>query len=207
MHEQEMDRAQAAAWFGDEVMRLLPDLLSGALHMAGNRSDAEDLVAETVVRAWSHRRDLRERERFRGWLFRILRNCFLSECRKKRPRPEEVPLPEEADDAPSFSIFEQLHQPFLLWSTSPEEQFLDGLLKEDLQRALDGLPEPYRTVVFLADVQGFAYAEIADALEIPVGTVRSRLARGRGRLQQELWSHAVDRGLREPGPGTREMAE
>jgi RNA polymerase sigma-70 factor, ECF subfamily len=191
------DTTPDAAWFEEQVMDLLPDLLSGARAMAGNRADAEDLVADTVARAWQRREDLRERERFRGWLFRILRNGFISRLRKEKRCPDEVPLPEEGGE-PAFSLFERLHQPFLLWLGNPERDFLNGLLKEDLEAAIHALPECYRTVVSLADAQGLSYAEIADALEIPIGTVRSRLARGRARLQETLWSHAVERGLREP---------
>ena len=187
-----------STWFEEQVVSLLPDLLCGARSLTRNQTDAEDLVAQTVCQAWERRNGLRERERFRGWLFRIMRNCFLSRRRKLSVRPEEVPLPGEGEDEPSFSLFEQLHQPFLLWWGNPEEDFLNGLLKEDLREAVDSLPECYHMVVVLADVNGFTYAEIAETLEIPVGTVRSRLARGRARLQRELWNHAVERGLREP---------
>jgi len=177
-------------------MRLLPDLLAGARGMAPTSSDAEDLVAESVARAWEKLDDLEDRNRFRGWLFCIMKNCFLSQARRRNARPAKVPLPEEGDDEPSFSLFDRLHQPFLLWWANPERDFLNNLLKEDLEEAVDSLPEPYRTVVILADVRGFRYGEIAEALEIPVGTVRSRLARGRSRLQETLWHHAVDAGLR-----------
>jgi RNA polymerase sigma-70 factor (ECF subfamily) len=88
-----------------------------------------------------------------------------------------------------------LHQPFLLWWGNPEQEFLTHLLQEDLERALAQLPEPYRLAVLLADVQGLSYQEIADALELPIGTVRSRLARGRSQLQKALWKHAQDAGL------------
>lgn len=193
------DQAKATdpAWFEEQVVNLLPDLLGGALSMAENEADAEDLLAQAVARAWERREDLREPARFRGWLFCIMRNCFLSRRRARQSRPPEVPLPEDSGD-PSFSLFDRLHQPFLLWWGNPEQEFLNDLLKEDLQHAVDRLPEEFRTVVVLADVQGFRYAEIAQALEIPVGTVRSRLSRARARLQEELWIHAVDRGLRPP---------
>lgn len=194
----EGDSSRESGWFEEAVVSLLPDLFGAALRMASGRAEAEDLVADAVARAWEKRSDLRDRDRFRGWLFRILSNCHLSKCRKRGARPDEVPLPGEGDDEPSFSLFEQLHQPFLLWWGNPEEDFLNRLLKEDVERALDGLPEHYRAAVALADVQGFTYAEIADALDIPVGTVRSRLARGRAELQKALWEHAVDAGLREP---------
>lgn len=187
-----------AAWFEEEVVDLLPDLLAAARCMADRDAEAEDAVAEAVARAWERLEDLRDRDSFRGWLFRILRNCYLGRRRKRERRPTEVPLPEEGDDGSSFSIFDRLHQPFLLWWGNPEEQFFDGLLEEDLERAIERLPEHYRCVLVLADVQGFSYAEIAEVLDIPVGTVRSRLARARSRLQEALWKHAVDAGLREP---------
>ena len=191
-------------WFEDRVMELLPDLLGAARSLAGDPSDAEDLAADTVARAWEHRGDLRERGRFRGWIFRILRNVFLSGRRRRQSRPVEVPLSDEEGEDRPFSLFERLHQPFLLWWSNPEEEFLNGILREDLAEAVDALPDSYREVLVLIDVHGFRYAEVAAALEIPVGTVRSRLARGRSRMQEHLWRHAVDRGLREPPrPGQR----
>jgi RNA polymerase sigma-70 factor, ECF subfamily len=194
------DRSDTTTWFQDEVMRLLPDLLAGARGMASSSADAEDLVAESVARAWEKLGDLEERDRFRGWLFCIMKNQFLGRVRRRDARPTEVPLSEEEGHEPGFSLFDQVHQPFLLWWGNTEQDFLNNLLKEDLQQAIEGLPAPYRTVVTLADVRGFRYAEIAEALEIPVGTVRSRLARGRSRLQEELWTHAVDAGLRQHDP-------
>lgn len=187
-------------WFEDAVVDLLPDLMSAALRMAGNRPDAEDLVADTVARAWEKRSDLEDRDRFRGWLFRILTNLHIDFRRARKARPESDRLPQEADPAAGeegFSLFEKLHQPFLLWQSSPETRFLDRLLADDLERAVDALPEEFRIVVVLADVQGFTYREIADTLDIPIGTVRSRLSRGRSRLQERLWRHAVDAGWRE----------
>ena len=91
--------------------------------------------------------------------------------------------------------FQRLHQPFLLWFANPEQEFLDKLLREDLERALAALPEHYRVVVVLADVEGLKYGEIAEALDVPVGTVRSRLARARSALQRTLWNVACDHGL------------
>jgi RNA polymerase sigma-70 factor (ECF subfamily) len=102
-----------------------------------------------------------------------------------------------------FSLFERLHQPFLLWWSSPEQTFLDRLLREDLIRAIEALPEPFRIVVVLADVQGLSYGDIARSLEVPIGTVRSRLGRGRARLQKALWDHACDAGLRTRTPEER----
>ena len=176
-------------------MALLPELTSAARYMADRRSEAEDVVAEAVARAWEKRDDLRDRDRFRGWLFRILRNCYLGRRRERERRPEETTLELDGEEEPAFSLFERLHQPFLLWWRDPEERFFDQLLQADLEQAVEELPEAYRSALVLVDVQGFSYAEAAEALDVPVGTVRSRLSRARSRLKEELWTHARDRGL------------
>ena len=186
------DPADDRAWFEQVVLEVLPELLGTARRLARNREDSEDLAAEAIARAWLHRSSLRERDRFPAWIHRILTNLFLSRRRAEASRPEEACLDEEAE----FSLFDRLHQPFLLWWGTPEQDFLDRLLREDLLRAIEALPERFRVVVVLADVQGLAYGEIAGALEVPIGTVRSRLARGRALLQKALWDHACDAGLR-----------
>jgi RNA polymerase sigma-70 factor (ECF subfamily) len=161
-----------------------------------NEADAEDLVAESVTRAWRARASLANAGAFRAWMFRILNNTFISERRKALARPrEELLVDESGGDEGAFSIFERLHQPFLLWFANPEQGFLDKLLGEDLDRALAALPEHYRVVVVMADVEGLKYDEIAETLDVPIGTVRSRLARARSALQRTLWDVARDHGL------------
>jgi RNA polymerase sigma-70 factor (ECF subfamily) len=187
------------AWFERAVLGLLPELLGTARRLTGNAQDAEDLAAEAITQAWLHRSSLRERERFPAWLHRILTNLCLSRRRAQASRPEETGLDDEAE----FSLFERLHQPFLLWWGSAEQTFLDRLLRDDLIRAIEGLPHPFRIVVVLADVQGLSYGDIARSLEVPIGTVRSRLARGRALLQKALWDHACDAGLRTRTPDVR----
>jgi RNA polymerase sigma-70 factor, ECF subfamily len=184
-------RGELRAWFGQTVLGLLPDLTATARRFTRHQADAEDLIAETVTRAWKHLPELKDRTRFRGWVFRILTNTWISDCRARRSRPVHEPLPTDDD---CFSLFERLHQPFLLWWGNPEREFLNNLLREDLERAVDELPEDFRAAVVLADVHGFAYKEIAGMLGVPIGTVRSRLARGRSRLQGALWEHARERG-------------
>jgi RNA polymerase sigma-70 factor (ECF subfamily) len=186
------EAAGDSAWFEQAVLSVLPELLGTARRLAKHREDAEDLAAEAITRAWLHRGALRERDRFAGWILRILTNLFLSRRRSEAIRPQEACLDEETE----FSLFDRLHQPFLLWWGTPEQEFLDRLLREDLIRAIEALPDPFRIVVVLADVQGSSYGEIAGSLEVPVGTVRSRLARGRALLQKALWDHACDAGLR-----------
>lgn len=191
--------AVARGVFETQVRALLPRLLGVARRLTHNDADAEDLVAESVVRAWRGLDGLHSEQAFRGWLFSILHNTFVSEYRRRcaRPRLEALDWDEDAEEPP-FSLFEQMHQPFLLWFSNPEQQFLDKLLREDLERALGSLPEHHRIVVVLADLEEFNYAEIAQTLGIPVGTVRSRLARARGALQKRLWHQAQAYGLRGP---------
>ena len=182
--------------FETQVLAILGPLHGVARRLTKNEADAEDLVAESVTRAWRARASLADGSAFRAWIFRILNNTFISERRKALARPREELLVEEAgEEEGAFSIFERLHQPFLLWFANPEQEFLDKLLREDLDRALAALPEHHRVVVVLADVEGLKYGEIAEALDVPVGTVRSRLARARSALQRTLWNVARDHGL------------
>lgn len=178
--------------FASEVERLMDRLYGAALRMTRNGADAEDLVAEALTKAWANLDGLEDPQCFEKWIFRILANTFISERRRRRETPA-TELEREEDEA--FSLFDNLHQPFLLWWGNPEQRFLDKLLREDVERALDDLPEPYRLVVVLVEVQGFTYAEAAETLEIPVGTVRSRLSRGRSLLQRALWRQARRVGL------------
>jgi RNA polymerase sigma-70 factor, ECF subfamily len=180
------------AWYGREVQDLLPDLYGRALRLCGGSADAEDLVAEAVARGWQALSTLRDREALRSWIFRILNNAYLSGRRAAGADVEHLPVDSVADGP---SLFDRLHQPFLLWQSSPEQEFLNRLLREDLVRAIDALPEVFRQVVVLVEVQGLTYREAAELLAVPVGTVRSRLARGRERLQEALREHGVDAGL------------
>jgi RNA polymerase sigma-70 factor (ECF subfamily) len=190
--------------FETHVLAILGPLHGVARRLTKNEADAEDLVAESVTRAWQARASLADTRAFRAWMFRILTNTFISERRKTLARPREERLVDESSEGEgTFSLFERLHQPFLLWFANPEQEFLDKLLREDLERAIAALPEHYRVVVVLADVEGFKYSEIAEALDLPVGTVRSRLARARCALQRTLWNVARDHGLQTPRAASR----
>lgn len=187
--------------FSAEVERLADRLYGTALRLTRNRDEAEELVAETVAKAWANLGRLRDAQAFEGWIQRILANTFMSQWRHRRARPEVAMQPEEGCDVEPFSLFEQLHQPFLLWWTSPEEATIQNAMREDMDRALDALPDVFRVAVILVDAMGNSYAEAAEILGVPVGTVRSRLARARAQLQRELWQHALDAGLRAGKPG------
>ncbi len=192
MKAESVDRS----FFEEQVMGLLDELYGAALRLAKNRDDAEDLVAEAVMKAWVNRVSLKDTDRFRPWIFRILTNTFISDCRKRAVRPSRAKIPDGVSGQDSdFSLFEQLHQPFLLWWSNPEKEFLNKLLSKDIEKAVDALPETFRGVVVLSDLEGFSYQEMSEILKVPVGTIRSRLARGRGLLQKALWEHAKDAGL------------
>lgn len=182
--------------FEEKIVGLLDALFGAALRLAKNRDDAEDLVAEAVSRAWANRDQLEDPDRFRPWIFRILTHTFISGCRKGSRKMEIVSIDEGCSDrVDSFSLFEELHEPILLWGRTPEKDFLNKLLREDLQKAVDSLPEGFRIVVILSELEGFSYKEMAKILRLPVGTIRSRLARGRRLLQKALWNHGMDANL------------
>ena len=182
--------------FETQVMAILGRLHGVAARLTRNDADAEDLVADTIARAWRARESLTAPSAFSAWIFRILNNTFISDRRRASVRGQTEPIEDaELDDSQPFSIFERLHQPFLLWFANPEQEFLDKLLRDDVDRALAALPEHYRVVVIMADMEDLKYAEIAETLKIPIGTVRSRLARARAALQETLWTLAQERGI------------
>ncbi len=183
-------------YFEGEVNTHLPRLYGMAMRLTKNRDEAEDLVAESVAKAWECLGDLKDRGSFRPWVFRILTNTFISGFRKRKREVylETDPEPIHAGEKP-FSIFEKMHQPILLWWSSPEKEFLNKLLRDDLDKAVEALPEDYRIVVVLSEMEGFSYQQMADILNVPIGTIRSRLARGRVMLQKALWRHAEEAGL------------
>ena len=184
------------SFFEKQVVECLNQLYAAALRLEKNREDAEDLVMEAVTKAWDKRQLLIDKKHFRGWLFRILTNTFLSHYRKRVLRPVTEPWTDGSER--QFSLFEQLHQPFLLWWGNPERAFVNKLLREDIERAVDSLPEAFRVVVVLSEMEGLSYQEIAKILNVPIGTVRSRLSRGRSLLQKALWEHGREAGLTTP---------
>ena len=200
--------------FDEEVTRLLDRLYGTALRLTRHPDDAEDVVAETIGKAWERLDDLQDWQCLEGWLFRILNNTFVSWWRRRRSRQgleTELNTTGEGGDeqeAEDFSLFRKLHQPFLLWWSTPEQEFVDRLLREDLEKALDALPDAFRIVVVLVEVQGYTYAEVASLLDIPLGTVRSRVNRGRALLQKALWEYAgetFNRGQRGVAGGEGEQ--
>jgi len=172
-------------------------LFNLAVNLTRNRGEAEDLVQETYLRAYRFFDSYRPGTHIKAWLFRILRNTFINRYRAAKVRPDEVDF-DRID-----STYEQMIEEEFLHGKqppSPERVVMDGVLDEEVQRAFGGLPEEYRSVVWMALVEEMSYKEIAAALAIPLGTVMSRLHRGRKMLQAALTEYAKRKGrLRSPG--------
>jgi RNA polymerase sigma-70 factor (ECF subfamily) len=176
------------AFFGTGVEENIDALYGVALRLTRKDADAEDLVAEAVTKAWSSIDTLSDRDRFRPWLFRILHNTFISDYRKQSVRPMEASYNAgECDEDDLVTLLNEQSDDFLVWWSNPEREFFNDLLGEQLLDALDQLPEAFRTVVILVNVEGFTYDETAEVLGIAPGTVRSRMKRGRTLLQKALW--------------------
>ncbi|MGH6897394.1 MAG: sigma-70 family RNA polymerase sigma factor [Geminicoccaceae bacterium] len=186
------DHVDDGTFFRAEIERLTDRLYGVALRLTGHPAAAEDLVAEAVLKAWSNLGQLKDRRCFPKWVLRILTNTFVSGYRKACQEPT-IAVEEEGEE--QFSLFEQLHQPFLLWWSNPERELLSKLLRRDVERALDNLPDGLRAVVVMVEIEGYSYAEVAAMLGIPIGTVRSRLNRARSMLQRALWRQAREAGL------------
>lgn len=176
------DRARRQA-FEAEALPQLDALYSFALKLTRDRSDAEDLVSETVLRAFDRWEQYRLGTNIRAWLFTIQYHSFVS--RKRRVEAREVPLSPDANDRAPMEV---------VGEADPEGRFYDSFLDDEITRAIDALPEEYRTAVVLSDVHELRYAEIAEILGVPEGTVKSRLFRGRRLLQRALVGYAVEMG-------------
>jgi RNA polymerase sigma-70 factor (ECF subfamily) len=178
--------------FTTDAMQYAPQLFSTALRMTRNSSDAEDLVQETYIKGWRSFHTFQEGTNLRAWLFRIMTNTYINKYNAQKRKGTEV----ELDDVEELFLYKRLgsiDQSQL--SSSAEDQMLDLFTDDEVKNALESLPEDFRIPVLLSDVDGFAYKEIAEMLEIPIGTVMSRLHRGRKAMQKMLYEYARDKGL------------
>ncbi|KPJ94635.1 MAG: hypothetical protein AMJ55_06065 [Gammaproteobacteria bacterium SG8_15] len=184
-------------FFSQRIEEMMNSLYAMANRLTKNSADAEDLVADAVVKAWTAIDTLEDNNRFRPWMFRILHNCFISDYRKKSVRPAESSYDENPGDEEEQVVSYLLQQPndFLCWWAEPEREFVNNLLGDDIMAAVDELPEAFRVTVLLVNLEGFSYDEAAEILGVPPGTVRSRMKRGRTLLQKALWEQARDAGL------------
>jgi RNA polymerase sigma-70 factor (ECF subfamily) len=183
------------AVFAEQAIEYMPALYSAALRMTRNPADAEDLVQETYLRAYRGFGGFETGTNLRAWLYRILTNTYINSYRAKQRRPDERQL-EEIEDLYLYRRLGAVEE--AMASRSAEDELMDLFTDDEVKAALDALPEQFRIAVYLADVEGFSYKEIAEILEIPIGTVMSRLHRGRKAMQKELYEFAVERGLTAP---------
>ncbi|HUG84458.1 MAG TPA: sigma-70 family RNA polymerase sigma factor [Euzebya sp.] len=197
---QELTDEERRERFVTEAMPYVDQLFGAAMRYTRNRSDAEDLVQDTMAKAYQAFHQYQPGTNLRAWLYRVLTTTWINSYRKSQRRPQEVSadgVRDGLEDAGDFSLFDRLEG-----GSSPSAEFevMQQLPAEAVRDALDQLPEQFRTAVYLADVEGFSYAEIAEIMATPIGTVMSRLHRGRSGLQKALYDHALQHGIIATGP-------
>lgn len=173
------------ASFEREALVHLDALYRVALRLTGNPSDADDLVQETMLKAYRAWHQYEQGTNAKGWLLTILRHAFINEYRRRRRHPETVDL----DAIEPYAVLDDERQ-----DDDPQGQFFDKIVDDEVLQAIDALPEQFREAVVLSDVEGMSYEEVARILDVPIGTVKSRLFRGRRLLQAKLYEYAVSMG-------------
>ena len=182
--------APITSWdFDSQVMPYLDSLYNTAYRMTRSAEDAEDLVQETYFKAYKYYDKFEEGTNLKAWLFKILKNTFINNYRKKKLEPRSVDFAEIEDSFERIVRRDNTVEP-----ADPEAEYFHGVLDDDVKRALESLPYDYRMVVVLADLEDFSYKEIAEILDCPVGTVMSRLYRGRKLLEKALLRYARQHG-------------
>ena len=187
------------AKFSELAIEYMPSLYTAALRMTRNPADAEDLVQETYLKAYRAFNSFTEGTNLKAWLYRILTNTYINAYRAKKRRPEESDI----DDLENFYLYRRLGG--LEGATagrSAEDEVLDHFTETEVKEAIEALPEQFRMAVLLGDVEGISYKEIAEILDVPIGTVMSRLHRGRRALQKRLYDFGRQRGLVAEREGT-----
>lgn len=170
--------------FEQEALPHLDTLYRVGLRLSGDPSRAEDLVQETMLKAYRAWHQYQEGTNARAWLLTILRHTFINEFRKQKNRSPTV----DVSEVESYTVFGDIQD------VDPEGSFFDQIVDDEVLQAIDRLPEEFREALVLSDVEGLAYAEIAEIVEVPIGTVKSRLFRARKALQKELYDYAVEMG-------------
>lgn len=191
----------ATEGFQDEALPHLDAVYRFALRLSGSPDQAADLVQDTFLRAFRSWDQYTPGTKAKSWLFTICRNVFLRGRERTRRHDELVEKNVDRDDTlpdPVNPVWASVE------SVDPEGEFFGALVDEEILRAVEALPDEYRAVVLLSDLEGLAYQEIADVLGVPVGTVKSRLFRGRRRLQEALYAYAVEMGHIPAGVASRD---
>ena len=180
------------ARFTEVAMEHMPGLYSAALRMTRNAADAEDLVQETYLKAYRAYDSFQEGTNLRAWLYRILTNTYINNYRAAKRRPEVS----DVEDVEDLYLYKRMSAPGgIRAGRSAEDEALDTFTDDVVKTALEELPEAFRMAVLLADVEGFSYKEISEITDVPIGTVMSRIHRGRRALQKTLFDTAAARGL------------
>ena len=183
--------------FEKEAMKYVDELFASAMRMTRQKESAEDLLSEVYAKAWKSFDQFQQGTNLRAWLYKILTNTYINHYRHKQREPYMVELdrPDDPETGAGGDLYDRIlgasPNPF----DNPDAVLANRILDQDLTKAIETLPDEFRLAVLLSDVQNFSYQEIADILEIPIGTVRSRLWRGRRLLQKVLWKQAVEAGL------------
>ncbi len=193
-----MERQDSAKeLFEKEALKHMDELFASAIRMTRQKEAAEDLLSEVYAKAWKSFGQFQPGTNLRAWLYKILTNTYINHYRQKQRGPLMVELdrPEDPDTGAGGDLYDRIlgasPSPF----DNPDQALANRILDQDLKKAIDGLPYEFRIAVLLSDVQNFSYQDIADILDIPIGTVRSRLWRGRRLLQRILWKQAVEAGI------------
>lgn len=179
------------ATFAEAAMPLMDQLYSAAMRMTRNAADAEDLVQETYLKAYRGYERFEEGTNLKAWMYRILTNSYINRYRAKQRRPDESDIADVED----MYLYRRLGGAHSEIGTSAEDAFLSSVTDEAVKAAIEAIPENFRIAVLLADVEGFAYKEIAEILDVPIGTVMSRIHRGRKALEKQLHDYAGERNL------------
>lgn len=190
MAELTKEEIQKQEDFEEEIVPHLDAMYNFALRLTSDPSDAEDLVQDTIVKAYRFFSSYEKGTNAKAWLFRILKNSYINNYRKQSKQPNQV----DYDEVSSF--YETIRADRTDTSDLEDKMFRE-LIDDDISNALEELPEDFRTVVLLCDVEGFTYEEIANMLDVPIGTIRSRLHRGRNLLKAQLKEYAEKRGYKE----------
>jgi RNA polymerase sigma-70 factor (ECF subfamily) len=176
------------AEFEAEALPHMDVLYNFALRTTGNENDAQDLLQETYLKAYRFWDKYEKGTNIRAWLFRIMKNSYINRYRKEMKEPDKV----------DYDEIENFYNTIRAESTDPndlQQKLFGNLLGDEVTQALEGLPDDFRTVVILCDIEGLTYEEIAEFVECPIGTVRSRLHRGRKLLQAKLYEYARKQGV------------
>ncbi|MDZ7772520.1 MAG: sigma-70 family RNA polymerase sigma factor [Balneolaceae bacterium] len=189
MAELTKEEVQKQEDFEDEIIPHLDAMYNFALRLTSDPNDAEDLVQDTIVKAFRFFSSYEKGTNAKAWLFRILKNSYINNYRKKSKQPNQV-------DYDEVSTFYETIRAERTDTSDLEDRMFRELIDDDISNALEELPEDFRTVVLLCDVEGFTYEEIANMLDVPIGTIRSRLHRGRNLLKAQLMEYAEKRGYK-----------